>query len=138
MIRIQHEGFPSAGKKLPALLKRIAGRLGIEGEVTIRLAGEEEVRSLNREYRGLDRATDVLSFPVGERLPDGFYAGDIIICVPVAQVQARRHSQSLERELLLLMTHGLLHLKGLDHETDRGEMLALQRRLLAEFAKELP
>ncbi len=138
MIRIQHEGFPLAGDKFTTLLKKIAGRLGLKGEATIRLAGESEVRALNREYRGLDRSTDVLSFPSGEKLPGGLYAGDILICVPVAGAQARRNSQSLERELLLLMIHGLLHLKGLDHETDRGEMLALQRRLFAEFSKELP
>jgi probable rRNA maturation factor len=138
MIAIQHEGFPLPEKKLASLVRRIAGRLGLKGKATIRLAGEAEVRALNREYRGRDRATDVLSFPLGERLPGGLYAGDILICVPVAADQARRHSQSLERELLLLMIHGLLHLKGLDHEADQGGMLALQRRLFAEFGKELP
>jgi len=138
MIRIQHEGFPLAERRFAPLLKGIAGRLGLKGAATIRLAGESEVRALNRRFRGLDRPTDVLSFPAGERLPGGLYAGDILICVPVAEEQARRHSQSLERELLLLMIHGLLHLQGLDHETDRGEMLARQRRLFAEFAGKLP
>ena len=55
-------------------------RIGLQGTVTIRLAGDDEVRALNRKYRRKDRATDVLSFPLGEKLPGGFYAGDILIC----------------------------------------------------------
>jgi probable rRNA maturation factor len=139
MISIQHEGFPLDEKKFRAMLARIALRLDLKGGVTIRLAGEGEVRSLNREFRLKDRATDVLSFPLGEKLPGGsLYAGDILICVPLAEKQARQNSQSLEKEFLLLMIHGLLHLKGLDHEKDRGEMLGLQQRLFAEFSRELP
>jgi probable rRNA maturation factor len=138
MIKIQHEGFPLAEKKFLALLKGIAGRIGLKGGATVRLAGSAEVRALNRKYRRIDRATDVLSFPLGEKLPGGLYAGDVLICLPIAAKQARQNAQSLERELLLLMIHGLLHLQGLDHERDRGEMLALQARLFAEFAAELP
>ena len=138
MIKIQHEGFPLAEKKFLALLKGIAGRIGLNGGATVRLAGSAEVRALNRKYRRIDRATDVLSFPLGEKLPGGLYAGDVLICLPIAAKQARQNAQSLERELLLLMIHGLLHLQGLDHERDRGEMLALQARLFAEFAAELP
>ncbi len=139
MIAIQHEGFPLDEKKFRAMLTRIAGRLGLKGGATIRLAGEDEVRALNREFRFKDRATDVLSFPLGEKLPGGgLYAGDVLVCVPLAATQARQNSQSLEREFLLLMIHGLLHLKGFDHEKDKGEMLGLQQRLFAEFSKELP
>lgn len=139
MISIQHEGYPLPEKKFLALLKGIAGRIGLKGGATVRLAGAAEVRSLNRKYRRIDRATDVLSFPVGEKLPGGgLYAGDVLICPAIAEKQARQNGQSLERELLLLMIHGLLHLQGMDHERDRGEMQALQARLFAEFAGELP
>jgi probable rRNA maturation factor len=138
MIKIQHEGFPLAERKFLALARKIAGRVGLKGDATIRFAGAAEVRGLNREYRGIDHATDVLSFPLAEKLPDGLYAGDVLICVPIAEKQARQNSQSREKELLLLMIHGLLHLQGLDHERDQGEMLALQTRLFAEFAGELP
>jgi probable rRNA maturation factor len=138
MIRIQHEGFPLSEKPFLALLRKIAGRIGLKGSVTIRLAGSDEVRELNSKYRHIDRATDVLSFPLAEKLPGGLYAGDISICVPIAEKQALQNSHSLEKELLLLMIHGLLHLHGLDHENDRGEMLERQSRLFAEFAGELP
>jgi probable rRNA maturation factor len=138
MIRVQHEGFPLPEKKFQGLANKIAGRIGLKGTATIRLAGAAEVRTLNRKYRGIDHATDVLSFPLGEKLPEGLYAGDVLICMPIAEKQARQNSQSLEKELLLLMIHGLLHLQGLDHERDKGEMLARQARLFAEFAGELP
>jgi probable rRNA maturation factor len=138
MISIQHEGFARPGKKFPALVRKVAARIGLQGGATIRLAGVDEVRALNREYRGKDRATDVLSFALGETLPGGLYAGDVIICLPLAAEQARQSGQALERELLLLAIHGLLHLKGLDHETDGGQMLAQQERLFAEFGAKLP
>lgn len=138
MIKIQHEGFPLPEKKFLALLKKIAGRLELKGTVTIRIAGSGEVRALNRKYRRRDYATDVLSFPVGEKLPGGFYAGDILICRPVAVKQARQNDQSVEKELLLLMIHGLLHLQGRDHEKDQGEMLLLQQQLFAEFGVDIP
>ncbi len=138
MIKIQHEGFPLAEKKFLGLARKIAGRIDLKGDVTIRFAGAAEVRGLNRKYRNIDHATDVLSFPLGEKLPEGFYAGDVLICVPIAEKQARQNSQSLEKELLLLLIHGLLHLQGLDHERDKGEMLAQQTRLFAELAGDLP
>jgi probable rRNA maturation factor len=139
MIAIQHEGFPLAARTFSPLLGRIAKRIGLRGSLTVRLAGPAEMRRLNRRYRRQDRATDVLSFSLGERLPGGgLYAGDVLICLPVARRQARENGQSLERELLLLMIHGLLHLRGFDHESDRGGMLKLQRRLFAEFSGKLP
>ncbi len=138
MIKIQHEGFPLPEKKFQALLVKIAGRLQLKGTVTIRIAGAAEVRALNRKYRRRDYATDVLSFPLAEKLPDGFYAGDILICWPVAEKQARQNAQSTEKELLLLMIHGLLHLQGHDHEKDQGEMLVLQKQLFAEYSGDMP
>lgn len=138
MISIQREGGAAPSRRLQAAARCAARRIGLKGRATIRLAGAGEARRLNRLYRGLDRATDVLSFPCGERLPGGAYAGDVLICLPYAERQARQNGHSLERELLLLAIHGLLHLKGLDHETDRGEMLALQERLFAELGRGLP
>ncbi len=138
MITLQRQGFALPARNFAGLLRRVAARIQLPGRATVRLAGEQEVRELNRAFRGKDRATDVLSFPMGEKLPGGRYAGDVLICVPVAEEQARQNGQSLGRELLLLAIHGLLHLQGRDHETDHGEMLELQCRLFAEFAAELP
>lgn len=139
MIVLQRQEFTLPGRGLPARMRRAAGRIGLAGDVTVRLAGAREARALNREFRHIDRATDVLSFPAGPAASaGGDYAGDILICMPVAEAQARRAGHSLARELLLLAIHGLLHLKGLDHEADGGEMLAAQQRLFAELSRGLP
>lgn len=90
--------------------------------LTLVLAGTKRVRALNRKYRQQDKATDVLSFPLREKNPDGcFYLGDIIIAVPEAAKQARQKGHSLERELNILCIHGFLHLLGYDHEGGRIE-----------------
>jgi probable rRNA maturation factor len=94
---------------------------GVEdGHLAVEFVGEERIRELNRDHRGKDSATDVLSFPVDE---DGAPAGprelgDIVICP--------EHTEDLAEAVI----HGTLHLTGLDHETDDGEMLALQAELL--------
>ncbi len=83
------------------------------------------MRGLNRRYRGKDRSTDVLSFPSAG---SGFL-GDIVVSVPFASREARRRKAPVSRELDRLLLHGFLHLLGYDHETDRGEMGALEGRL---------
>ncbi|MDX6555316.1 MAG: putative rRNA maturation factor [Miltoncostaeaceae bacterium] len=113
-------------------LRRTAERLEI-GEATIGLmvVGPERMRALNAEHRAIDKATDVLSFPLdGPDLADGWpedgpppELGDVIICPAAA-----------EDPLETLVVHGLLHLLGYDHETDEGQMLALQDELLVEPA----
>jgi len=106
---------------------RAAGRaVRVEGEVAIVLAGDGLLRRLNRQFRGLDRATDVLSFP-GEGGEDGL--GDIVISVPTAARNARRHGHSVLRELDILALHGFLHVLGHDHETDDGTMDRLEQKL---------
>ena len=95
--------------------------------VSVLLCGDARMRRLNRDFRRIDRPTDVLSFPAGT---SGFL-GDVAIDVPYAARQARRRGHSLEREVQLLLAHGVLHLLGHDHETDDGAMFRLQRRLVA-------
>jgi probable rRNA maturation factor len=94
----------------------------------VRLASSREVRELNARLRGKDRATDVLSFPGGET-PDGKHLGDVLVAVPVAEAQARAAGHGLDRELKELLLHGALHCLGHDHETDDGEMVALELEL---------
>ena len=87
-----------------------------QAEVTLSFVGERAIRTLNRKWMKKDRPTDVLSFPLGDKGPDGtFYLGDIVIAVPVAARQARAKGHSLDRELRLLAIHGYLHLLGYDH-----------------------
>src|SRR5262245_41263832 len=99
--------------------------------LTIVLAGDAAVRRLNRQFRGKDRTTDVLSFPAGgDVLPDGSRPlGDIVISVPQAARQAVRAGHSLDREIRRLVLHGYLHLLGYDHEVDDGRMTRLEAKL---------
>lgn len=98
-------------------------------EVSILFCGDGRMRRLNREWRGMDRPTDVLAFPAQE--PDGAGAllGDIVISVPYACRQARRRGETAAREMDRLLVHGFLHLLGYDHEVDEGQMDALESRL---------
>lgn len=118
---------------LQADAESVASRLLLPGSVTVRIGSLDESRELNRRYRKIDSPTDVLSFPIGEEFPDGFYCGDIHICLPVAREQAVTAGHSLVKELRILLVHGLLHLAGYDHENDDGEMLRLQGEVIAEL-----
>jgi probable rRNA maturation factor len=85
-------------------------------EVSLAFVGERAIRTLNRKFMKKDKPTDVLSFPLGEKGPDGkYYLGDIVIAVPVAAREARAKGHGLDRELRLLAIHGFLHLLGYDH-----------------------
>ena len=102
------------------------------GEVTVMLAADATMRRLNREWRGVDRATDVLSFPAdeGPTIPgQPRHLGDVVIATGVARRQARAVGHSYGTELKVLALHGLLHLLGYDHETDTGTMRRVEARL---------
>lgn len=108
------------------------------GEVTVALVGDRQIRSLNRRFRGLDRVTDVLAFPVNGAgaAPDPWplasgprYLGDIVIATDRARRQARAEGHSLTTELRVLALHGLLHLLGYDHGRDAGQMERMEGRL---------
>jgi len=94
------------------------------GIVSIALVSDRAMRALNRKHRGVDRPTDVLSFP-----GDAGYLGDIAIASGVAARQARAAGHPLATELRVLALHGLLHLLGYDHDTDQGEMARVEERL---------
>ena len=101
--------------------------------VTIAFVSDRRMRELNREFRGLDRATDVLSFPATSDAFSEVSLGDVVISTETALRQAKENALTLEREVAQLILHGVLHLCGFDHETDTGEMnrleLKLRRRL---------
>ncbi len=102
--------------------------------VGVRFAGDRTVRRLNRDYRGKDKATDVLSFP-GAESPEGRHLGDIVISIPTAERQAAGGGRSLEQEVKTLLLHGVLHCLGYDHETDQGAMEKLEGRLRRRWLK---
>lgn len=105
------------------------------GTVSVALVTDAAMRRLNRRFRGVDRATDVLSFPdsggFAPRTPGTRprVLGDIAIATGVARRQAHRYGHSLRTEIRTLALHGLLHLLGYDHERDRGEMARVEERL---------
>jgi probable rRNA maturation factor len=117
-----------------ALLRSLARDYAVlRPEITLAFVGDPEIRRLNRDFRGKNKATDVLSFPLRERAADGkFYLGDIIVSVPTAARQAKAAGHPLERELEFLAIHGFLHLVGYDHEVDEdhGREEDRQRRKL--------
>lgn len=106
--------------------------VGLKGAVDVLLADDRTLRRLNREFRGKDKTTDVLSFPAAEEFQEKF-AGDLAISLDTAARQAREHGHSLRDEVRVLLLHGLLHLSGMDHETDRGEMAAREATLRARL-----
>ena len=102
------------------------GHAGVsEGHVSVELVGAERIRELNRDHRGIDRPTDVLAFPVDESraTPGPRELGDVVIC-PAESSDVGEAA-----------VHGVLHLCGYDHESDDGEMLALQDRVMASLAQ---
>ena len=128
-------------ERLNAILPLYAEQEGLPDELVIGLTfcDDDAIRAINKEYRGIDRATDVLSFPLYERddeieLLEGELApfGDIVLSVPHAQAQAAEYGHSVEREVCYLVVHGLMHLAGYDHiePEDKVEMCAEEEALL--------
>jgi len=101
------------------------------GELSVSLVDNKEIHDLNRKYRGIDTPTDVLSFPM-----DGYLLGDIVISMEKAVEQAKEYGHGIERELGFLVTHGMLHLLGYDHEDENSEreMFAIQEEILEAMA----
>jgi probable rRNA maturation factor len=95
-----------------------------DADATVAFVSDAKIRELNRLFRGIDNATDVLSFPSDED-----ELGDIAISVDRAEVQAKENGMTFDEEVAQLLLHGLLHLSGYDHETDMGEMNRLELRL---------
>jgi probable rRNA maturation factor len=128
--------------KFKRALMFLVERYGLaDPEVTLAFVGTKTIRRLNRDFRKIDAATDVLSFPAGGKSADGrFYLGDILISVPRAFEQCRGEPHGLEAELMDLAVHGFLHLVGFDHgkgiEAEEVEVRRLLAGKLGERKKE--
>lgn len=128
-------GEGSLGGLVQALRDRLApSALG----VSISYVDDRIMRRLNREHRGIDQTTDVLSFPSEPEKGAFPHLGDLVISLPVADRMAKKLGVSRRREVQTLIIHGFLHLCGFDHERDQGEMLALQAELERDLLQEEP
>jgi probable rRNA maturation factor len=119
-------------------------------EISLVIVGQQRMRELNREYRGQDRPTDVLSFAMNEKAaeeeptafigpPDGLiHLGEVIISYPQAIIQAREQGHSIKKEMAVLIVHGVLHILGYDHEKPEmePEMAGREREILAGVEQE--
>ena len=107
------------------LSEEVAGGRGF----TCLITGDEELRRLNREFRKKDEATDVLSFPYAEKpLAGQRELGEMAVSAGRAREQAEERGHTMEEEIRVLMLHGVLHLMGMDHERDRGQMRRAEAR----------
>ena len=118
------DGLNVGTRGLGPWLSRIAPATA-RGDLSIAIVSDRRMRALNRQFRGKDAVTDVLSFPAESR---GFM-GDIVIAAGVSKRQARDAGHSAQTELRVLALHGLLHLLGYDHEADDGRMARAEARL---------
>ena len=127
-------GVLAAAASLPQVARAVSdeGHLMRPTEVTVRVTGDRELRRLNRQFRGEDHATDVLSFPSGD-LASG-YLGDLAMSWPAVRRQAEAFGHPPETEAALLVVHGFLHLLGWDHATPREER-EMRRLTLACLAR---
>ena len=110
---------------------------GENAEVSLSIVDKDTIHKLNKDYRNVDRETDVLSFPMDEEAFDNegnpiFLLGDIVICLDVARNQAAEFGHSLEREMMYLICHSTLHLLGYDHieEDDKVKMRAKEKEVM--------
>ncbi len=132
-------------KRLREVVKRVLDCEGVTGQVTLVVADDEQVRALNRDFLGKDAPTDVLSFSAQEETgafvsaPEmADYLGDVIVSYPQAVEQAMAHGHSVEKELDLLIVHGVLHLLGYDHadEQEKATMWARQDAIMKTLHQE--
>ena len=113
------------------LLEQIADFLGA-GDVELVFVNDDEMRKINREHRGIDKATDVLSFPY-EQVPGGLM-GSVVISTDTASRVASELGHSIECEIALLFLHGVLHILGYDHEIDGGQMRQKEKEVIEHFS----
>lgn len=122
-------------KKPRHLKKKVLKELESRGVLSLSLVNNRQIKELNAQWRGKNKATDVLSFPMGLEPPEPGVAwefGEIIISVEKAQSQAKEYGHSYKRELAFLFVHGFLHLLGFDHQTkaEEKEMFGRQKQIL--------
>jgi probable rRNA maturation factor len=128
-----------AEQSLGDMLRDLRDRLAPQAQgISITYVDDRGMRKLNREHRGKNMTTDVLSFPAEPEKGAFPHLGDIVISLPTAEKMAKKLGVSRRREVETLIIHAFLHLCGFDHEKDKGEMLSIQAQLEKELLKEEP
>ncbi|BCD62139.1 probable rRNA maturation factor [Nitratiruptor sp. YY08-26] len=112
------------------IIEKIADLL-TDKDIELLIVDNEEIRKLNKLYRSIDKPTDVLSFPLQNAPMTPL--GSIVISIEKAQEAAKKFGHTLDEEIALLFTHGLLHLLGYDHETDSGQMRKKEQEIIEHF-----
>jgi probable rRNA maturation factor len=124
--------------RIERFVLRVRRLICMRETVNVVMASSAELRALNRQFRGLDKPTDVLSFPSLNIGNPGLksVAGDVVISGDIARENANHLGHSLENEVKILVLHGILHLAGFDHEHDTGEMARKESRLRRQLKLE--
>ena len=127
-LSLQFGTFPGAAAHrqlltAPRVRKWVAMALARPAAIAVRIVGAEEGRSLNRQYRGKDYATNVLTF---DYTREPVVSADLVLCAPVVEREAKEQGKSLEAHYAHLLVHGVLHAQGYDHETGDGDALEME------------
>ena len=142
-LSLQFGVFPDASLHRAALPRHSVARwlrhaLQSDAEITVRIVGADESQALNRDYRGKDYATNVLTFDYTQ---EPVVTADLVLCAPVVAREAQENGKTLQAHYAHLLVHGALHAQGYDHETgerDALEMEALETRILARLGFDNP
>jgi probable rRNA maturation factor len=129
-LSVQYPGGKEGAPTRPQVRRWVRAACAIPAEVTVRFVDGDEGRNLNRDYRGKDYATNVLSFPYAS---GATLSGDLVLCLPVLEREAREQGKPPEAHCAHLVVHGMLHLQGYDHETghdDAAHMEAVEREIM--------
>jgi probable rRNA maturation factor len=128
LITIEKEVEGIKESSLKRFMRKAQRAVGLKGEVSVLLTSNRQMRELNRCFRGKDKSTDVISFPAADVVSHKI-AGDLAISVDIAAANAKNFGHTTDEEVRVLILHGLLHLAGYDHETDKGEMARKEESL---------
>ena len=129
-LSVQYPSGKEGAPTRPQVRRWVRAACAIPAEVTVRFVDDDEGQRLNRDYRGKDYATNVLSFPYAS---GATLSGDLVLCLPVLGREAQEQGKSLEAHSAHLIVHGMLHLQGYDHETghdDAAHMEAIEREIM--------
>jgi probable rRNA maturation factor len=134
---------PSWLERVPIFCQRVLDYLGIDGwEISLLLCDSDTMKDLNLRYRGVCSATDVLSFEQGDGQPGAGHsgiptpAGDIVIALDILKSQATEFRVTEAEELMRLLIHGILHLKGMRHQGSESRMIKIQEEIVKTLQKE--